>query len=156
MLGPFIRAIVKLCNAQSNNTHKNLSAWIRDMASVLKEQTFHHQAEDSNDVYDDGCLRIEHNSYYIACNGKIIPLARKEFLIASRLARSSERIVASEEIWRYAWGEGTAYNAQSLRVHIHRLRHRLAPFHVKIESMINVGYRLTIESHLNLNKLKVF
>ncbi len=123
-------------------------------SSHLKEQIFHHQSDDS--VYDDGSLRIEHNSYYIACNGRIITLARKEFLIISRLARSSDRIVTSEEIWRYAWGDGAAFNAQSLRVHIHRLRHRLAPFRVKIDSMINVGYRLTTEANLNLNKLNAF
>jgi DNA-binding response OmpR family regulator len=109
----------------------------------LNAQTLHHQADDSNDVYDDGLLRIEHKSYYIACNGSMISLARKEFLIISRLARSPDRIVTSEEIWRYAWGESVQYNAQSLRVHIHRIRHTLAPFCVKIESMINVGYRLT-------------
>lgn len=109
----------------------------------LKAPISAYQREDSPDVYDDGCLRIEHNSYYIACDGNMIALARKEFLIVSRLARSVERIVPSEEIWRYAWGEQATFNAQSLRVHIHRIRHNLAPFRVKIESMVKVGYRLT-------------
>lgn len=111
-------------------------------STQLPEPTFYAEGEGNADVYDDGCLRVEHSSYYIACNGKTISLSRKEFLIISRLARSPERTVRSEDIWRYAWGEGTAYNAQSLRVHIHRLRHQLAPFCVRIESMVNVGYRL--------------
>jgi DNA-binding response OmpR family regulator len=120
---------------------------------LLKAQAVHHQADDNHDVYDDGCLRIEHKSYYIACNGNMISLARKEFLIISRLARSAERIVPSEEIWRYAWGESAAFNAQSLRVHIHRIRHNLAPFCVKIESLVHVGYRLTTTPNLNIRKI---
>jgi len=122
---------------------------------LLKAQAVHHQTDDSNDVYDDGCLRIEHNSYYIACDGNMISLARKEFLIISRLARSVERIVPSEEIWRYAWGGDAAFNAQSLRVHIHRIRHNLAPFCVKIESLIHVGYRLTTPK-LGIQKINTF
>ena len=38
------------------------------------------------DVYDDGFLRVEHNSYYVSCNGTALLLPRKEFLILSRLA----------------------------------------------------------------------
>jgi DNA-binding response OmpR family regulator len=113
----------------------------------LNAQTSARSSDDSNDIYDDGYLRIEYDHYYIACNGKRISLTRKEFLILSRLARSAERIVPSEELWRYASGEQAVFNAQSLRVHIHRIRHNLAPFCVKIESLIHVGYRLTTTSN---------
>lgn len=96
------------------------------------------------DVYDDGYLRIEHDNYYLACGGRQISLPRKEFLIVSRLARKADRIVASEEIWRYAWGNGSQLNAKSLRVHIHRLRNILTPLGLRIESMVGVGYRLSL------------
>jgi len=95
------------------------------------------------DVYDDGYLRIEHDNYYIACDGKPLSLPRKEFLIVSRLARKRDRIVTLEEIWRYAWGNGSQFNARSLRVHIHRLRNILTPLGLRIESMVGVGYRLS-------------
>lgn len=94
-------------------------------------------------VYDDGYLRIEHDNYYIACDGQRLSLPRKEFLIISRLARKRDRIVTSEEIWRYAWGSGSQFNARSLRVHIHRLRNILTPLGLRIESMVGVGYRLS-------------
>jgi len=95
-------------------------------------------------VYDDGYLRVEHESYYVACGGKRVSLPLKEFLIFSRLARNADRIVPSEEIWRSAWGN-SPYNSLSLRVHIHRLRRTFQPFGVRIESMIGVGYCLTLE-----------
>lgn len=95
-------------------------------------------------VYDDGYLRVEHDSYYVACEGKRIALPLKEFLIFSRLARNADRIVTSEDIWRHAWGDAPL-NSLSLRVHIHRLRRTFRPFGLRIESMVGVGYCLSID-----------
>ena len=97
---------------------------------------------EADGVYDDGRLRVEHDNYYVACSGRMLPLPRKEFLILSRLARNPQRVVASEEIWQHAWPRAAAFNAESLHVHIYRLRRRLSPFDLHIETMINVGYRL--------------
>ncbi len=93
-------------------------------------------------VYDDGHLRVEHDNYYVACEGRSIKLPRSEFLIISRLARTPERIVASEELWQYAWGLSKPFNAVSLHVYMYRLRRKLAPYGLNIETMVNVGYRL--------------
>ncbi len=93
-------------------------------------------------VYDDGRLRVEHDNYYVACGGSALQLPRKEFLILSRLARNPQRIVSSEDIWHHAWPSSAAFNAESLHVHIYRLRRRLSPFRIHIKTMVNVGYRL--------------
>ena len=95
-------------------------------------------------VYDDGYLRVEHGNYYVACGGDAIALSRTEFLIISRLVRSLERVVAADEIWRYAWNADVPFNVQSLRVHIFRLREKLLPFGLAIDTMVNVGYRLSV------------
>ena len=99
----------------------------------------------SLDIYDDGHLRVEHDNYYVTVAGRVLRLPRKEFLIMSRLARSAARVVRSEELWRHAWGERAPFNAESLHVHIYRLRRRLEPFRLQIETMVNVGYRLMTE-----------
>jgi DNA-binding response OmpR family regulator len=93
-------------------------------------------------VYDDGHLRVEHDNYYVACEGRALDFARTEFLLVSRLARSPERIVASEELWHEVWGNHKPFNPVSLRVHIYHLRSKLEPYGIRIETMINVGYRL--------------
>lgn len=98
--------------------------------------------EAAANVYDDGHLRVEHDNYYVACAGEALKLRRAEFLVLSRLALSTGRIVKAEDLWRHAWGEGKPYNSESLHVHVYRLRGKLAPFGVRIETMINVGYRL--------------
>ena len=96
----------------------------------------------SLDFYDDGHLRVEHDNYYVSLGGQQLRLPRKEFLILSRLARNPERIVPSEEIWLRAWGMRADFNAESLHVHIYRLRRRIEPAGLRIETMVNVGYRL--------------
>ena len=102
------------------------------------------QSSQEEDVYDDGYLRVEHKNYYVACDGQAIRLPRTEFLIISRLARSAERIVPAEELWQYAWGADKPLNSESLHVYIYRLRNKLLPYKLSIDTMINVGYRLIL------------
>jgi len=104
----------------------------------------HTSRDPAEDVYDDGYLRVEHDNYYIACGETPIKLPRTEFLIVSRLTRNPERIVSSEELWRFAWGDDKPFNPVSLHVYIYRLRGKLAPYGLRIETMVNVGYRLLL------------
>ena len=99
----------------------------------------------ADDVYDDGYLRVEHGNYYVACEGQSLRLPRTEFLILSRLVRSPERIVVAAELWEYAWGHDKPVNMESLHVYIYRLRNKLMPFKISIDTMVNVGYRLILE-----------
>jgi DNA-binding response OmpR family regulator len=96
----------------------------------------------AENVYDDGHLRVEHDNYYVSCDGRCIELGRSEFLLVSRLVRNPERVVPAEELWQCAWNGHKPYNPVSLRVYIYRLRGKLEPFGIRIETMINVGYRL--------------
>jgi two-component system alkaline phosphatase synthesis response regulator PhoP len=96
----------------------------------------------TDDVYDDGFLRVEHRNYYAAYEGRPIKLPRTEFLIFSRLTRTPNRIVAADELWSSAWGNDKPLNSESLHVYIYRLRAKLYDFGLQIETMVNVGYRL--------------
>ena len=100
----------------------------------------------AEDIYDDGFLRVEHKNYYVACAGSAIKLPRTEFLIFSRLTRTPNRIVASDELWSSVWGTNKPLNTESLHVYIYRLRAKLADFGLQIETMVNVGYRLIIQN----------
>ena len=107
------------------------------------------RASSRSNVYDDGYLRVEHDNYYVACDGQSLDLPRKEFLIMSRLVRNANRIVANQELWSHAWrakandeNGAVNFNAESLHVHIYRLRRKLEVHDLQIETMIGVGYRL--------------
>ena len=99
-----------------------------------------------SEIYDDGYLRVEHRNYYVSCAGQSLRLPRTEFLIFSRLARSPERIVTADELWEYAWGRQKPLNTESLHVYIYRLRSKLLPYQLSIDTMVNVGYRLVLEN----------
>jgi DNA-binding response OmpR family regulator len=114
--------------------------------TILKQSGGLHGQDAAGDVYDDGYLRVEHDNYYAACGGEPLRFPRTEFLLLSRLTRSMTRIVRADELWRHAWGDAKPYNAESLHVHIYRLRNKLAPFGLQIETMINVGYRLLLDA----------
>jgi two-component system, OmpR family, response regulator len=121
---------------------------MRTVPSIMESR----QPGDS--VYDDGHLRVEHDNYYVSLDGEVMKLARKEFLMLSRLARNAERIVPSEEIWQHAWGGRAPFNAESMHVHIYRLRRKLEPFGLQIETMVNVGYRLIPSLSVNQRNRK--
>jgi len=104
----------------------------------------------ADDIYDDGYLRVEHANYYVACGGQSLKLPRTEFLILSRLARSADRIVTAADLWEHAWADSKPVNSESLHVYIYRLRNKLMRYNLRIETMVNVGYRLipSPNSHL--------
>jgi two-component system alkaline phosphatase synthesis response regulator PhoP len=116
----------------------------KDMATTELSLNERETPQVAGDVYDDGYLRVEHKNYYVACGGQSLKLPRTEFLILSRLARSPERIVTAEDLWEYAWGNDKPVNMESLHVYIYRLRNKLNPHRLQIETMVNVGYRLII------------
>jgi DNA-binding response OmpR family regulator len=99
-----------------------------------------------SDIYDDGFLRIEHDSFYVSCGGTVLYLPRKEFLLLSRLARSIDRIVRSEALWAHVWGEEDEFRAGTLRVYVSHLRRKLQPFGLNIKTLISVGYCLVSRS----------
>lgn len=99
-------------------------------------------AERDHKVYDDGYLRVEHDTYYVACDGSPIKLPRTEFLIFSRLVRTPNRIVTTGDLWSSVWGADKPLNSESLHVYIYRLRAKLGSFGLQIDTMVNVGYRL--------------
>ncbi len=109
------------------------------------------QTQATDDVYDDGYLRVEHKNYYVACSGNSIRLPRTEFLIFSRLVRTPERIVTATELWEYAWGNEKPLNAESLHVYIYRLRNKIADYKLEIDTMVNVGYRLLLKEPADIS-----
>jgi DNA-binding response OmpR family regulator len=103
------------------------------------------------DVYDDGFLRVEHNSYYVSCNGTALLLPRKEFLILSRLARTAGRIVPMRALWHHVWGESEPFSIVTLRVYVHHLRKKLLPFGLNIKTLVSVGYYLCVAQNRSGN-----
>lgn len=106
-------------------------------------------------VFDDGYFRIEHDNYYASCGGQYIRLTRIEFLFLSRLAQNPYRVIPVKELWNYVHERDNApFNMQNLRVHIHRLRQLLKPFGLTIETVVQAGYRLVLNTNASDSIIK--
>ena len=99
-----------------------------------------------SEVYDDGCLRVEHKTYFAVCKGTVLSLPRAEFLLLSRMARNINRVVRTEDLWDHVWSARKPLNSDSLHVTVCRLRRKMELFGFRIDSMVNVGYSLSHES----------
>ena len=121
-----------------NTIRKEFTMPLQEMTGVEQDSLI----PTTEDIYDDGFLRVEHRNYYVAYAGTPIKLPRTEFLMFSRLMRTPNRVVAADELWSSVWGTDKPLNSESLHVYIYRLRAKLSDFGLQIETMVNVGYRL--------------
>jgi DNA-binding response OmpR family regulator len=96
-----------------------------------------------DEVYNDSCLHIEHQRYFFAVKGTPMALTRTEFRVISHLVQSIDRIVAIQDLWDYAWSPGKSFNRKSIHVFVSRVRRKLAPFGLRIDSVVGVGYILS-------------
>jgi two-component system, OmpR family, response regulator len=112
------------------------------MENMHMNNTMIEAIHEGPDVYDDGNLHIEHNSYYVTFNGQMLFLPPKEFLILSKLSRTIGRMVPSAALWLYAWEEKEKFNSGTLRVHVCNLRRKIVPLGLNIRSIASLGYFL--------------
>lgn len=75
-------------------------------------------------------------------SGEDILLTPKEFAILLCLVQNAGDEVQSEELYRAAWGKPMAENANAVRVNVSRLRDKILPSGLRIETVRRVGYRL--------------
>jgi DNA-binding winged helix-turn-helix (wHTH) protein len=99
-----------------------------------------------SEVYTDSCIHIEFERYYFACKGTALTLTKIEFQLLARLVRNLGQIVSVDRLWRSAWPNEKEMNLKSIQVFMSRLRRKLAPFGIRLDSVVSVGYVLSHES----------
>lgn len=103
------------------------------------------------EIYDDGCLHIEHRNYYAECQGTPMRLTRTEFLFLSRLVMGIDEIVTSKALWAYAWGD-KPIRPKSVHVFACALRRKLSRLGMRLDNMVKVGYRLSHDKCCDADK----
>lgn len=73
---------------------------------------------------------------------ELIPLTSLEFKLLHVLARSPDRVFSRAKLLDLVWGAETNITDRTVDTHIGHLRKKLAKSAVKIETVINEGYRL--------------
>ena len=87
---------------------------------------------------EHGRLRLDPASLEVTCEGRAVPLQRREFMLLQKLLQSAGQVLSRSQLEEsvYGWGDGVESN--SLEVHIHRLRRKLYP--EVIRTVRGVGY----------------
>ena len=90
-----------------------------------------------------GSLTIDPLTQQAFVDGELADLTPREFAIIELLARKSPAVVSRRSVVLLAWPEEAgAVGADTIEVHIARLRAKLACSDVRIETFRSAGYRL--------------
>ena len=111
--------------------------------SAVATQGVHAQVNADVGIYADSCLRVEHRRYFVSVKGKPLKLSRTEFKIISCLVSNIDNVVRLDALWSAAWDPNKAMSRKSIQVFISRVRSKLSPFGLRIDSVVDLGYILS-------------
>lgn len=97
---------------------------------------------------------IDHQNQILRFDNRIIPLAQKEFDLFLFLLDNPGRILTAAELYREVWHTGKADSANTVAVHMTRLRRKLKeaePMIGRIETIRGEGYRFLPKENVRAN-----
>lgn len=99
-------------------------------------------------IYKHGDLKIDLTVRRVWLTKKEVRLSPLQYNLLSALVRNAGRVVSQRHLLKEIWGGEGEATAESLRILVHQLRHRIErdpvrPRHIKTEP--GVGYRLMSE-----------
>ena len=102
--------------------------------------------QDAERVIRAGPLRIDVAAVTATVGGVRLPLALKEFELLLALADRAGKVVTTADLVEQVWGPGQPGGAESLKVHVMRLRKRLkdAVGRDGIRTVRGLGYALDL------------
>lgn len=94
---------------------------------------------------------IDHQNQFLRIDNRIIPLAQKEYELFLFLLGNPGRILSAAELYEKVWHTGKPDNANTVAVHITRLRRKLEDVEAvigQIETVRGEGYRFLLKSEM--------
>lgn len=94
---------------------------------------------------------IDHQNQFLRIDNRIIPLAQKEYELFLFLLGNPGRILSAAELYQEVWRTGRPDSANTVAVHIKRLRNKLEDAESvvgRIETVRGEGYRFNAKSEL--------
>ena len=91
-----------------------------------------------------GTLSINPINYEVRLNNRVVTLRYKEYELLRLLASNPEKVFSRENLLNQIWGYEYFGGTRTVDVHIRRIRSKIEDAKdLKIETVWNVGYRLT-------------
>jgi two-component system response regulator QseB len=89
-------------------------------------------------VIEHGPLQLDPASLSVTCDGRSVPLQRREFMLLQKLLESAGKILSRAQLEESIYGWDGGVESNSVDVHIHRLRRKLYPGIIR--TVRGVGY----------------
>jgi DNA-binding response OmpR family regulator len=99
---------------------------------------------DPADLIRRGPISIDRERFEVRVRGDRLDLTFKEFELLAYLAARPRRVCSRSALLREVWGYDFFGGTRTVDVHIRRLRAKLGPEAHVIETVRNVGYRLSL------------
>jgi two-component system KDP operon response regulator KdpE len=114
------------------------------LAAVLRRKT---TPGVMNEVFENKSLRVEFNSRLVALNGKPVKLTAIEYGLLITLIKNAGRILTMRQILKEVWATDNEDKANSVRVYLNHLRHKIEDDPAYPKRIINepgIGYRFNL------------
>jgi two-component system OmpR family response regulator/two-component system response regulator TctD len=89
-----------------------------------------------------GCLSYDQGERVARCNDQILDLSARELALLEILLLRVGRLVSKDQLVDHLCGWGEEVSTNAIEVYIHRLRKKLEPSQVRINTMRGLGYSL--------------
>ena len=115
---------------------------VLELLSRIKAVLKRYKKEDKSHIEHKG-ISVNTNSRSVSVDGKEVVLTYKEYELLCVLLKNKGMVVARETLLSNVWGYDFAGESRTLDVHIGSLRHKLGECGSCIETVRNVGYRIS-------------
>ena len=119
-----------------------------ELLACVRMLTRRQPEQRASNVLEYGDLRLEPDTFELACGERSVRLSRKEFDMMELLLRSREMVLTKESLIVKLWGYESDAEDNNVEVYISFLRKKLEHLRsrVKIRTIRMVGYRLEQEA----------
>ncbi len=92
-------------------------------------------------TYKGKHLVADFDAVSIAVDATAVRLTRREFELLRFLVENKNRVLSRDRLLERVWGYDRFIETRSVDVHVGRLRAKLGPAGLQIETVIGLGYR---------------
>lgn len=118
----------------------------KELLACVRMLTRRQTEQRPSNTLEYGDLRLDPDTFQLACGERSVRLSRKEFDMMELLIRSREMVLTKETLILKLWGYESDVEDNNVEVYISFLRKKLDHLrsHVKIRTIRMVGYRLEL------------
>jgi two-component system phosphate regulon response regulator PhoB len=113
---------------------------VRELVLRLKKLLNRQPAREAGHIQFGG-LHIDPSRHRAAFRGRTLDLTLMEFKLAAILAERRGRVQSREQLLRDVWGYNNIIDTRTVDTHMRRLRAKLGPAAILLETVRGVGYR---------------